>query len=524
VKIKINQQELATTESLTLLQAAQRLHIQIPTLCYKEGYDCFTSCMICVVKDKSSGRTLPACSAPAEDGMDIETENEEISASRKATLELLLSDHVGDCEAPCQRVCPAHMEIPAMIRSVTSHHLEKAIAIVRRDLPLPSILERFCTAPCEKGCRRTKADEGLSIRHLIRYVADWDLKRDHPFIPPVNPAAGKTIAIIGAGMTGLSAAYFLGLNGFSSTVFEKSSQIGGRILTELSEGPLPGWIVEGELKILRAVGVTLALNQKIESSTDFNRLRDRFDAVIVAMGNTQIEQVAALGLPTTPQGPAVHPLTMMSPTPGVFLAGSLLKSGQPLVKTVATAKTLAVCVQQFLENKPVAGPPDHYHHTMGRLLQGEIETFRNHAAPIKRIKPENLETDGLTGSEAELEGSRCMHCDCREKDHCKLRIYSTAYGARQNTFAGSERAAFKEINQDAEVIFEPGKCVKCGLCVRVTKKEGEHLGFSFIGRGFDLKTGVSLNKSLQEGMTLEDVANKVTEACPTGALCLKEEP
>ncbi|SVD41110.1 uncharacterized protein METZ01_LOCUS393964, partial [marine metagenome] len=85
-------------ESITIYQAAKKVGVDIPVMCYKEGYDYFTSCMICEVKDKATGQVHPACSASVTDGMEIDTQCEEIRERRKATLDLLLSEHIGDCE------------------------------------------------------------------------------------------------------------------------------------------------------------------------------------------------------------------------------------------------------------------------------------------------------------------------------------------------------------------------------------------------------------------------------------------
>ena len=129
------------------MEAARRLGIEIPALCYREGYDYFTSCMMCVVKDKKSGKTLPACSGRAADGMVIETQSQEIRAFRKSTLELLLSDHLGDCEAPCQRLCGVHNEVPEIIRDIKAGQMDTAVAHLRRDIALPGVLERFLQRP-----------------------------------------------------------------------------------------------------------------------------------------------------------------------------------------------------------------------------------------------------------------------------------------------------------------------------------------------------------------------------------------
>ena len=92
----------------TVLDACRALGIAIPTLCHLEGFDPCTSCMLCVVKNRKTGRLIPSCTAPAQEGLEIETDSEEIGTARKTALELLLGEHLGDCEGPCRRVCPAH--------------------------------------------------------------------------------------------------------------------------------------------------------------------------------------------------------------------------------------------------------------------------------------------------------------------------------------------------------------------------------------------------------------------------------
>ena len=185
------------------------------------------------------------------------------------------------------------------------------------------------------------------------------------------------------------------------------------------------------------------------------------------------------------------------------------------------AKQTAECVGQFVNGETITGIVEMYNHTMGRLLEGEIDSFVGGADPRPRVTPENLEVEGYDLADAKLEGGRCMHCDCRASHNCLLRIYSDDYGAKQNAFKGEERATYSHVNQNAGAVYESGKCIKCGLCVQVTQKEHEQFGFTFVGRGFDVKAGVSLDKTLSEG--LEKVADEVVEACPTGALAHNEK-
>ncbi|MCB1080009.1 MAG: FAD-dependent oxidoreductase, partial [Verrucomicrobiae bacterium] len=252
--------------------------IDIPVMCYKEGYDYFTSCMICVVKDMKTGKSVPACSAQAADGMVIETQCEEIREARKFTLELLLSEHVGDCEAPCQRLCAVHSEIPKMIREIKDEQFEDAIATVRADMAIPSILERFCNAPCEKGCRRAQYDEGVSIRHLTRFISDWDLRRESPYLPPMRESTGKKIAIIGSGSTGLSAAYYTAREGHAITVFEKQDQLGGRLRTnDFDQSLMEDWVIDGEVRLLGLMGVEFKTGCALGGEITIESLTSEFD-------------------------------------------------------------------------------------------------------------------------------------------------------------------------------------------------------------------------------------------------------
>ena len=133
----------------------------------------------------------------AAPGMDLITLDEEIAEARRTALELLLSEHVGDCEAPCRVACPAHLDIPQMNRLLAQGEFEKALQVVKKDIALPAVLGRICPAPCEGACHRKSVDEPVAICLLKRFAGDEDLKKATQWLPAVEKESGFKVAIIG---------------------------------------------------------------------------------------------------------------------------------------------------------------------------------------------------------------------------------------------------------------------------------------------------------------------------------------
>ena len=227
IHIKINDKEISVREGTTILAAARKIGIEIPAMCFNEEAGSFASCMVCIVKETISGKFLPSCSALVEEGMKIITDDPEVREARRMALELLLSDHLGDCQAPCQITCPAHMNIPLMNRLLMEGKTNEALQVVVQDIPFPAVLGRICPAPCEGACRRKSVDEPVSICLLKRFTGDHgiypEVSKELKMIPE------KKIAIIGAGPAGLSAAYYLSQSGYFCEIFDKNELPGGML-------------------------------------------------------------------------------------------------------------------------------------------------------------------------------------------------------------------------------------------------------------------------------------------------------
>jgi len=300
----------------TILEAARKLGIDIPTLCHLEGLTPATSCLVCVVK--LNGRLLPACATRVEEGMSVESESEAVRDARRTALELLLSDHLGDCRSPCQRICPLDLDVPLMLRQVQRGELEQAIVDVRAALPLPAVSGRICPANCESGCRRGVHDQAASIRAIERHVADVDLASPNPHVPPCQPATGRRVAVVGAGPTGLSCAHFPLRAGHHCTVFEAQRNPGGS-LRELDHAELPPEVLDAELGVLRTMGAAFQLGARVGGAITLEDLQRDFDAVLLAVGAQGAGE--AWGLAGDGKGIRADGRTCETGIRGVFAAG-----------------------------------------------------------------------------------------------------------------------------------------------------------------------------------------------------------
>jgi predicted molibdopterin-dependent oxidoreductase YjgC len=177
-------------------------------------------------------------------------------------------------------------------------------------------------------------------------------------------------------------------------------------------------------------------------------------------------------------------------------------------------------VLKYLESQPVTGVPRRFNSVMGKPLAGEMEEFFKEAEPRARLSPGGGPGAGFVEQEARDEASRCLGCDCRKPDTCRLREYADAYNAAPLPFPGDERKGFQRIVQHELVVYEPGKCIRCGLCVRLAKEHGEELGLTFVGRGFDVRVETPFHEPLRRGLV--KAASECVSTCPTAALAWKD--
>ena len=283
----------------TILDAAKSLGVEIPTLCHNDKISHYASCWVCTVELKSGrGGMVPSCSTKLENGMVAELENKRVKESRKASLDLLLSDHFGDCYAPCnQKGCPANIDIQGFLFLEARGLYKEAANLIREKAPFPNVLGRVCPRPCEEVCRRQKVDKSVLIGIQKRYIAEMERKEGGPFLPKLpQKSSDKKVTIIGAGPAGLSAAYYLRLQGHEVTIYERHPKHGGMLRYGIPYYRLPEDVMdlEGDA-IINQLGVTIHYNTEVGKSIGFEEIVQNSDAVLLAVGASKATPMGVEG-------------------------------------------------------------------------------------------------------------------------------------------------------------------------------------------------------------------------------------
>jgi formate dehydrogenase major subunit len=279
VNLTIDGRPIGVPPGTTVLEAAQWLGIRIPTMCHVPGIEPASSCFICAVEIEGRRIFSPACAMPVAEGMAVLTQSDDVRAARKMALELLLSDHAGECVAPCAAQCPAGLDIPGFVYGIATGDTRRAMEVIADRLALPGSLGRICPRLCERQCRRSDLDQGLAIGALHRYVADLV-----HHAPLRAPSTGKSVAIIGAGPAGLSAAYYLSKNGHACTLFDMHPLPGGMLRYGIPANRLPKDALDAEIDAIRLLGAQFRMGQRWGEHFTLAALRQQYAAVFVAIG------------------------------------------------------------------------------------------------------------------------------------------------------------------------------------------------------------------------------------------------
>ena len=185
---------------------------------------------------------------------------------------------------PCKDACPAHIDVQGYVALIGQGKFAEALALIRRTIPFPGVIGRVCNHPCETACNRGQYDQAIAICSLKRFAADAETELAP--MPAIATRRDQTVAIVGSGPAGLTAAHDLALEGYQVTVFEALSVAGGMLAVGIPDYRLPPAVLAGEIARIQALGVDIRLNTPVghASGITLEDLRRDYDAVFIAVG------------------------------------------------------------------------------------------------------------------------------------------------------------------------------------------------------------------------------------------------
>ena len=520
VHLTIDGRKVEAGSEATILDVFRVMGVDVPTLCHLDRAEPFASCMVCSVWLADEKRMAPACSTRVREGMIVESGNEAVRDFRKTAIELILADHVGDCEGPCRQVCPVGLDVPGLMRLVELEEFRQSWILIRDHLPFPRTLTGICPAPCQRACRRGQVDDGLDIPVIKQALGELFAGERGEEEKIADDFRGRVL-VKGNGLSGLAVAYFLRRLGIQCLVVDERHEPGGGLLQIIGPDEKKRRIFKTEIEYLEQMGIEFCFGPSSERYLDWVISAREFDALVVT------DEVGRLDLPLCGQQSASFPGRELDR--GRFLywedrlvfvsAGS--DTGPGMLRAVADARNVADDLGRRLTGNSVETRQKRFCSRVGRLTDAERESLRCYSGPPQTALAANIGRQRVIERPREMveEAGRCLHCECLKENSCDLRRLATEYGADSRKFRRNQRPALIRMDMRSDLVFEPGKCVRCGKCVRLGEMLEDPLGMTFIGRGFDMRVGPPLGTKTGEALPLS--AGVCLAACPSGALSIK---
>ncbi|MGD8470289.1 MAG: (Fe-S)-binding protein [Desulfobacteraceae bacterium] len=236
-----------------------------------------------------------------------------------------------ECTTPCQRACPAGINIREYIRQISLGNNHRAVQVIKERNPFPAVIGRICPRPCELECRRNYIDEPVAINYLKRYAADYEKESGSRILPYKAPDTGRRIAVVGGGVQGLSAAFFAARLGHDATVFEATDRLGGLLRSAISKDRLPEEILDWDIEGIIEMGVKVETQKALGREFSIKSLfQEGFDAVFLASGgwDSRLARGAAVDIE--------------SPIPGTYMLVDLIRFGARQAETLLIASDVVI--------------------------------------------------------------------------------------------------------------------------------------------------------------------------------------
>ena len=343
--------------------------------------------------------------------------------------------------APCKAACPTHISVQGYVALIGEGKYKEALKLIKQENPFPAVCGRVCNHPCEAACKRGEVDEPVSIMYLKRFVADLDLNDETKFVPEIKEKRDKKVAVIGGGPAGLTAAYYLAVEGYQVTVFEALPVAGGWLSVGIPEYRLPKDIVNAEIKIIEDLGVEIRLNTKVGTDISFDDIKKDFDAIFLGVG-THVS--SKLNVPGEELEGVVHGIDFLKRVnlgEKVFLGNrvAVVGGGNVAMDAVRTALRTGSKEAFILYRRTRAEMPASPEEIEEAIQEGIKMEFL--AAPVKVI-----------GSNGKVTGIECIRMELGEPDESGRRRPVPIKGSE---FTLDVDAIIPAIGQKADFSFVP---------------------------------------------------------------------
>jgi glutamate synthase (NADPH) small chain len=335
---------------------------------------------------------------------------------------------------PCQATCPLHVDVRGMLAAMAQGDLDAARAIYLKSVPFPGIVSRVCDEPCRGTCTRGQVGETIAIRALEQACMPADGPR--PAVKKL-PGKAKRVAVVGGGLSGLTAVADLARKGYPLTLYEASDRLGGRIW-HTPESVLPRDLIARDLAVLAELGVDV----RLETTPDLEAICQSYEAVYLAIGQGDV---------------AVDRMTYATDRPGLFAGGSLLREKWSPITSMSDGRRAAISIDRYLQNVSL---------TASRTKEGAYETkLYTNTAGIEPANAVPLTAAGYSREEAMAEARRCIQCQCLE---CvKVCEYLEEYGSYPRKYARTVYNNLSIVMGERHANQFINSCATCGLCAAV---------------------------------------------------------
>ncbi len=369
-----------------------------------------------------------------------------------AMEEKCIQEHAPACTA----ACPIHVDVRKMIEQIANKKFDAAFKTFHKKVPFPRIISRICSHPCQQHCIRGEKGGAILIAELEKICVDFGKTNLKLFKSMIKK--DKRIAIIGGGLSGLTAALYLNEKGYDLEIFEKRSQIGGSVLN-ISEELLPRYLIEEDFDILDRLNIKINTNKEIKTETDFSEILSAFDVVYIGTGK---DSTLELNIEKDNKGCImINDQTYETSRKGIFAGGSLKtnKNGYDPLLSIIDGKQAAISIDRYFKKASLTISRE-YDGCYDSQLYVNLEGIEE-AAPII---PKDIKS-GYTKEEAVQEALRCIQCSCLEcVKECKYLEH----------FKGYPKKYIREIANNLVIVIglrmaKPlvNSCMLCGLCEEI---------------------------------------------------------